>query len=110
SEGRDASQNKYAPPNRPPPIASFDPKTGTRGAPGLPRWMRDLMQTSDARLIVDSKTTLSLEVPPGAEESPLGSKDGLGGFALISSKGDAIAHRIDGVTGAGLVNGLSVAG
>ena len=84
----------------------FDPAGGTRGAPSLPAWMAALLEDERDRLIVHIDATYVRPVPEGAERSPLGAKDGLGGFALHTRGANVIATRIDGRSGPGLVNGL----
>lgn len=94
----------------PPDLYTFEPETGSRTGASLPDWMRGLLKTPDARLYAHIDTTFVCPVPARAARSPMGAKDGLGGFALYTHQGEMIAERIDGRRAPGLVNGKLVAG
>ena len=86
------------------PIETFDPETGARTGTAIPPWMASLLGPGE-RLIVDIQGSFIQAVPARAVDSPLGARDGLGGFAIHTREGEVIAQGIDGRRAPGLVGG-----
>ncbi len=89
-------------------LFTFDPDTGKRGAAALPSWFASLLDDG-ARLVVTNVTPHVQLAPSIDAPTPLGTKDGLGGAALVQRGGTFECVGIDGRRGPGLVNGLPVA-
>jgi hypothetical protein len=91
-------------------LNAFDPVKGEVLPPRLPDWMKQFLRSPSDALIVEGEASSIIPVPEGAEQSPLGAKDGFGGFALVRSGGEVELHGIDGRRCPGLVNGNWVVG
>ncbi|MBL0217624.1 MAG: hypothetical protein IPQ07_27585 [Myxococcales bacterium] len=90
-------------------LYTFEPATGATTGHALPAWMAGLLETDADVLIVHIEVTELRAVPPGAELSPLGARDGFGGFAVYTRQGLVHSKAVDGRRGPGFVNGLHVA-
>jgi hypothetical protein len=89
-------------------VTAFDPRTGKKLAPELPRWMPPVI--GDGKLIVESNATFTRPAPKGAEDSPIGAKNGVVGFVLVLRDGELTIEGVDGRRASGHVNGLTCAG